>query len=139
MHHRAPAPRVTTIEGRRVLVVERRPPLPPRLDALLGSPGMRRYPIRVTGWRSPCGEQDHRLVLLAEGPYRGPDLERRELRILVCADCESVCVRDVTVDRLPAPTRTAASLPARRRDHVLGWYSGARRNQRQYHHMGSSL
>jgi hypothetical protein len=136
MHHRAQAPRVTVIEGRRVLVIDRRPPLPQRLDALLATPGMRRFPVRVSGWRSACGEQDHRLVPFAEGRYRGPDLERRTLRLLICADCESVCVRDVTVDRLVdqagiGPRRTPTLAP-RRRDLILGWYTGARRNQRQY-------
>lgn len=138
MPERAVAPRVVTIEGRRTLVTERRPPLPPRLDTLLNAPGMRRYPIRITGWRGECSAQDHRLKLIAKGRFRGTDAETYDLRIYQCADCEAVCVRDVSVDRLEAydptgrgPAARARHLP-RRRDHVMGWYSGARRNQRVY-------
>jgi hypothetical protein len=130
---------VTLIEDRKVLVVERRPPLPARLDALLAAPGMRLFPVRITGWRRECDEQDHRLVPLAEGPYRGPDRIRRSLRLSMCADCESVCVRDVSVDDLRAydpggrgMARPTARARLRRRDLVLGWYTGARRHQREY-------
>lgn len=121
-------PRVEVIEGRRVLVTERRPPLPPRLDVLLA--GLRVMPIRITGWRSTCSDQDHRLALLADGAYRCLDGVRRDLRVFMCRDCEAVCVRDVSVDRLSG--LPLGRLAPRRRDHVLGWYSGARRNQRQY-------
>lgn len=127
---RAAAPRVATIEGQRVLVVERRPPLPSRLAALLASPGIRVYPIRISGWRSACEAQEHRLLVIAEGWHQGPDGVRRDLRIHMCADCESVCVRDVSIDRLPG-LRVGRSTPLRR-DHVLGWYTGARRSQREY-------
>lgn len=121
-----PAPRVVTIEGRRTLVVERRPPLPPRLDALLA--GLRVFPIRITGWRGECSAQDHRLKLIADGSYPCLDGIRRDLRVYQCADCEAVCVRDVSLDRLPG----LASRRLARRNHVLGWYSGSRKNQRVY-------
>lgn len=126
------------IEGRTVLVIERRPPLPARLEALLQAPGMRVYPVRITGWRPDCGREEHRLVIVAEGRHRGPDGVVRDLRVQMCADCESVCVRDVSFDSLAAydplgrGTVRPSSLAPRRRDHVLGWYTGARRNQRQY-------
>jgi hypothetical protein len=88
-----------------------------------------RHPVRIGGTRVACqSEQDHRLRLFAQGRHTGHDGIVRDLRILMCVDCESVCVRDVTLDSLPTPRRR----PLRRRDHVLGWYSGARRGQRQY-------
>lgn len=130
MPERAPAPRVAVIEGHRTLVIERRPPLPARLDVLLAAPGMTRYPLLITGWRGECAAQDHRLKLIAEGNVRCPDTVRRDLRIYQCADCEAVCVRDVSVDRLDR-LPTGGRLPLRR-NHVLGWYSGARRNQQTY-------
>lgn len=122
------APRVAVIEGRPTLITERRPPLPPRLGDLLAR--LRVYPLRIAGWRSECSQQDHRLVPLADGSYLCSDGIRRELRVLICADCEAACVRDVTVDSLPG-LRPGRHAP-RRRDHVIGWYSGARRNQRTY-------
>jgi hypothetical protein len=121
-----------TIDGRRALVVDRRPPLPPTLDVLLGRLVLAtRYPVKVAGARAVCeSEQDHRLELFAEGRHIGHDGIARDLRISMCIDCESVCVRDVsrdTIARLPTGRH-----PLRRRNHVLGWYTGARRNQRQY-------
>jgi hypothetical protein len=133
-----PPPRRMVIDGQTVLVMERKPPLPGRLEALLQSPGMRVFPIRITGWRAACGREEHRLLPIAEGWYTGPDRIRRDLRVQMCADCESVCVRDVSLDTLAAvdprgrgPLRPSRLAP-RRRDHVIGWYTGARRNQRQY-------
>lgn len=129
-------PRVTMIEGRRTLVIERTPPLPRRLDALLA--GLRVYPLRITGWRSACSEQEHRLVLFAEGSYPCPDGIRRDLRLRMCRDCESVEVRDVSfddpADHDPRGRGVAFTVrrPLRRINQVIGWYSGARRNQRQY-------
>jgi len=126
----ATEPRVTVIEGRRVLVVDRTPPLPARLDLLLGTMRVTwRSAVKVLGTRSACeSEQSHRLTRFVEGRHVGTDGVVRDLRLLMCVDCESVCVRDITTDLLP----TARRRPAQRRDHVLGWYSGARRNQRTY-------
>ena len=138
----ARAPRVTTIEGHRVLVVERRPPLPPTLALLLeggrDAAGRRWGPVRVAsrdplaiaGARQACLEQEHRLRRWVEGFHTGSDGVVRFLSLQACADCGAVCVRDRSfdgLDQLPAGRR-----PLRRRDHVLGWYSGARRNQRVY-------
>jgi hypothetical protein len=131
-------PRVITIEGRRALVIERRPPLPPRLQTLLEYPGMRLYPLKITGWRGECSMQDHRLKLIAEGRVLCPDNERRDLRVYQCADCESVCIRDLSVDSTTGydPEGRGALRPRilapRRRNHVLGWYSGSRKQQRTY-------
>lgn len=127
---RLPAPRVVTIEGRPTLVVERRPPLPQKLTTLLEYPGMRLYPIRIQGWRGECSAQEHRLKLIAEGRVLCPDQERRDLKVYQCADCEAVCIRDVSVDRL-SRLPVGSQFP-KRRNHVLGWYSGSRRNQRVY-------
>lgn len=121
-------PRVEIIEGRRTLVIERTPPLPPRLDTLLA--GLTVYPVRVVGWRSECSEQEHRWTLKAEGPYLCRDGIRRTLRVMLCRDCESAQVRDVSIDGLPG-LRTGRLAP-RRRDHVIGWYTGARARQRVY-------
>jgi hypothetical protein len=115
-----PAPRVELIEGRPTLVVERRPPLRVTFRA----------PIKITGWRGECGRQDHRLVKVLGGRHLGTDLVVRDLEVHQCRDCEAICIRDVSFDTLPglAPGRLAP----RRRNHVLAWYTGARRNQRVY-------
>lgn len=129
---KAPEPRVTTIEGRKVLIVERKPPLPPTLGALIGALRVSfAREVRPSGTRSAClTDQDHRLTVFREGRHVGHDGIARDLRLLMCADCESVCVRDVSLDRLArAPL---GRLPLRRRNHVLGWYTGARPNQRIY-------
>lgn len=121
-------PRVAVIEGRKALVVERRPPLPARLGDLLAR--LRVYPVRISGWRSQCSDQEHRLVPLADGSYLCHDGQRRDLRVLICADCEAAQVRDVTIDQLPG--LVTGRLAPRRRDLIIGWYSGARRHQRTY-------
>lgn len=130
MQARTSEPRVVVIEGRRALVKERRPPLPQTLDALLGAMRVTfRQPVPIRGARPACqSEQDHRLALFVEGRHLGSDAVARDLRLLMCADCESVCVRDITHDYIPTPRRRSL----RRRDAILGWYSGARRSQRQY-------
>jgi hypothetical protein len=134
----APAPRRVVIDGQVAVEFVRRPPLPDTLAELMAAPGMRVFPIRITGWRSDCGREEHRLLVVAEGWYRWRDGIRRDLRVQMCADCESVCVRDVSLDTFARYDPTGrgllrpSSLAPRRRDHVLGWYTGARRNQRQY-------
>ena len=131
---KAPVPRVAIIEGRRTAIFERRPPLPARLDVLLA--GLRVYPLRITGWRSTCSDQDHRLLPFADGRYRCPDSVLRDLQLRMCRDCEAVEVRDVSLDDTsaydPAGRGVAARRTLRRKNHVIGWYSGARRGQRQY-------
>ena len=125
-------PRVMVIDGQRVLAVDRRPPLPPTLDRLLATMRVTfRSPLAIRGTRPACQrEQDHRLLLFAEGRHFGLDGILRDLRLFMCADCETVGVRDVSID-LMAGLPTGGHAP-RRRDHLIGWYSGARRNQRQY-------
>jgi hypothetical protein len=136
-------PRVMVIDGHRVRVYERTPPLPPTLSLLFDggrdAKGRLWQPLRVVrtkplgklgGARVECMADDHRLRSWIDGFHVGSDLVTRSLHINVCADCGSVCVRDASydvLDRLPTGGR-----PLRRKDHVIGWYSGARPNQREY-------
>lgn len=134
-------PHVEVIEGRRTLVIERRPPLPPTL-ALLIEGGRDAHgrtwsplrvahsqPLRIYGARQSCLGQDHRLAAWVEGFHTGSDGVARHLALLACQDCGSVCVRDRSLDTLPF---LPMGRQARRKDHVLAWYSGSRPNQRTY-------
>lgn len=125
-------PRREIIEGRPTLIVERRSPLPQHLDTLLGSLTMIRYrdDIRPTGASASCELREHRMKLLREGRYVGLDGIVRDLAIRMCADCGGTEVRDVSVDRLD--DLTVARSGPNRKSHVIGWYSGARRNGREY-------
>lgn len=137
-----PEARVMTIEGVRVRVIERNPPIPPSLALLLnggrGPDGRLWQPVRVAmrwplvlgGARAECVQQDHRLRPWVEGFHSGSDGLARYLSLQACADCGAVCVRDRSVDTLDG--LSAGRRPLRRRDEVIGWYSGARRNQRVY-------
>lgn len=114
------------IEGRRVQVVERKPPLPQRLDTLIDGMGpvWYRADIAPQGARPSCEQRRHRFATLREGRYACPDGIIRDLRVEVCADCAAACVRDISVDRLgDAPV--ARSGPNRKSE-VIGWYSGSR-------------
>lgn len=122
--------RVVTIDGQRALVVVRRPPLPQTLDRLLAEMRITfRSPVVIRGFRAECDRQDHRLIALAEGAHTGTDGVRRSLRVSQCQDCEAVEVRDVSWDSMPGLPHAG---PLLRRDRVIGWYSGARRAQREY-------
>lgn len=135
-------PRVTVIEGRRTLIVERHPPLPPTLALLLeggrGPDGRlwswlavtARQALHVGGAAASCLRDDHRLSRWLDGLHTGSDGLTRNLRLLACRDCGAVSVRDVSFDTL-ARLPTGGQAP-RRRDHQLGWYSGARPGQRTY-------
>lgn len=123
----------TIIEGRKVTVVNRRPPLQPSLDRLLAALYLVsvREDIRPSGASAQCErDREHRFGVLREGRHVGLDGLVRDLRVQMCRDCGAVCVRDISRDRLDGlPT---GGRPLARKDHVIGWYSGARRNQRQY-------
>lgn len=123
--------RVMVIEGRRVLVTDRTPPIPGTLDVLLAEMRVTlAADVKPSGTRSVCiSDQDHRLRVFREGRHVGRDGVVRDLRLLMCADCESVCVRDISRDRLAG--LSISRLP-RRRDHVIGWYSGSRPANRVY-------
>lgn len=139
---RVPDPSVQIIEGRKTLVVERRPPLPSSLQLLLeggrDAAGRIWSPIRLiasrrlvlAGARYACLGQDHRLTPWLEGFHTGSDRVARFLSLAACSDCGAVCVRDRSfdsLDRLP----TGGQKP-RRKDHVMAWYSGARPANRTY-------
>ena len=122
-----------TISGRRVEVVVRTPPIQPNLEHL-------RRAMRVTfevpmpamgGATQSCVVlREHRLTRFLEGRHVGLDGVIRDLRLLVCRDCHAVCVRDVsadTLDRLPV-----GGAGPKRRDLILGWYTGARPAQREF-------
>lgn len=125
--------RRAVIDGKPVTVVERRPPLQARLDELLAAMFSLtvREDIRPAGAARQCErDRTHRFGVLREGRHFGLDRELRDLRIEMCRDCGATCVRDVTYDRIAGlPVGRRGPL---RRNHVIGWYSGARRNGRQY-------
>lgn len=128
-------PKIEVIEGRRTTIVERKPPLPQKLDSLIGGLTHVKYRADVTpqGARYSCELREHRFLRLREGRYIGPDAIVRDLRIEMCADCGAVCVRDISFDTAFG----GESVPIGRRgpnrkDHILGWYSGARRNGREH-------
>ena len=138
-----PEPRVLVIEGQRVRVFERTPPLPPSLSLLLnggrdakGRPWQRLRVLRTRpmpglgGATDACLQEDHRLKPWIDGIHVGSDNVTRSLSLRVCQDCGAVQVRDAShdmLDRLPTGGR-----PLLRKDHLLAWYSGARPGQRQY-------
>jgi len=125
--------RVATIEGRRTLIVERRPPLQPRLSELLSHLiETKRVDVVPRGARIECSDavRDHRFELFREGRHVGTDNVTRDLRLFMCADCGAVQVRDVSLDQLAG--LSAGRGGPRRRDQVIGWYSGARPRQREY-------
>lgn len=120
------------VDGQKTIVVERTPPLQQKLDRLLAA--LTRVcdygDVRPTGARAACEMRQHRFLRFREGRHVGLDGVVRDLALQMCADCGAVCVRDQSIDRLPglSPGRGG---PARR-DLILGWYSGARRNRREY-------
>lgn len=137
-----PESRLTTIEGRAVRIIERTPPIPPTLDLLLNggrdtkgrlwSPlrVIARRTLRLGGATSMCASHDHRMSAWLDGFLTCSDGIVRSVRVLICDDCGATCLRDVSFDRLPGVS--SGRLAPRRRDHILGWYVGARPRQRQY-------
>jgi hypothetical protein len=121
------------IEGKSTLVVNRTPPLPQKLDVLLGElfGVLVTKDIRPTGASSACETwRTHRFDTLRVGRHFGRDRVLRDLRLQMCLDCGAVCVRDISYDRISG-LPTGGKGPARR-DLVLGWYSGARRANRRH-------
>lgn len=101
------------------------PILPARLDALLRliSDGLE-YPVPVRGAAADCiAHQAHDMRQWVTGTYSG-----RSLRLNKCADCESVEVRDVSLDDNIGGSR----LSRRPLNRLLGWYSGKARAGRVY-------
>lgn len=123
---------VKKIEGQTVAVVERTPPLPRKLSSLLSAltDVAVRNDIRPAGATRSCDARIHAFGTLAQGRYTGPDRVLRDLRIQMCRDCGAACVRDISFDVLDGVP--IGSTGARRRDLVLGWYTGGRPAGRQY-------
>ncbi len=98
--------------------------LPARLDDLLRllRDGLV-YPVPVRGAASSCtGYETHDLRLWITGTYSG-----RSMRLNKCADCETVEVRDVSLDAAIAGARLAP----RPLNRLLGWYTGSSPNRRR--------
>lgn len=130
--------RIETIEGRRTVVQPVGSGLPGKMSDLLASLLSVTYSADVAlGGASVRCEQlrEHRLTRFREGRWFARDGVRRgemlDLSLRMCRDCGAVQVRDVSYDRLPGQARPAAG-PPKRRDEVIGWYSGARRGRREY-------
>ena len=124
---------IETIEGRRTLVVERTPPLPPKLDKLMAElyQVTLRQDIRPGGTSVQCEQlRTHRFAAIREGRHFGTDGVIRDLRLEMCRDCGAVAVHDISYDRMPGLTHGRRG--PTRKDHILGWYTGARRNQQEY-------
>lgn len=122
-----PEAKVMVIDGQRAIYRPAPSILPPSMTTLLRVLRNAKVltPIRFAGYRPDCGDGDHRLVAWLRG-YFG----LRELLISRCLDCEMAEVRDVSFDRIPGlPT---GRLALRRKSDLLGWFSGARSNQRVY-------
>ena len=101
------------------------PILPSNLDALLRliSSGLV-YPVPVRGAAADCiARETHDMQLWITGTY-----SERDLRLNKCADCESVEVRDVSLDIAIGNAR----LPRRPLNRLLGWYTGRRPAGRTY-------
>ena len=93
--------------------------LPSNLDALLRliRSGLV-YPVPVRGATAACtANLTHDMRLWVTGTYSG-----RSIRLNKCADCESVEVRDVSLDAVIGEARLAP----RPLNRLLGWYTGRR-------------
>ena len=100
------------------------PILPSNLDALLRliSSGLV-YQVPVRGAVADCiARETHDMRLWVTGTYSG-----RSLRLNKCADCESVEVRDVSLD-----ANLGSRLAARPLNRLLGWYTGRRQAGRTF-------
>jgi hypothetical protein len=128
-------PRLVTIEGTQTLVIERTPPLQPRLDALLSAMYHVRFSadVRPSGARIECEvDRDHPFAVLRIGRHTGLDGIIRDLKVSMCPYCGAVQVRDVSLDTTIAGEPVPRNGDPLRRDHVIGWYTGKRRAGREY-------
>lgn len=117
---------VTVADGVRAIRVESSSPLPPSLEILLRHLLVTaKHPYIARGTRRACTDEQHDYSPWLAGVYAGLDI-----RLARCAWCGTVEVRDVSLDLLPGlvPGRGGP----RRRDDVLGWYSGSRPDGRTY-------
>lgn len=97
------------------------PPLPGSLAGLLREMQVieRRYLV-VRGFGEECAENEHAFAPWLTGVHRG-----RQLALLMCTGCETVQVRDVSVDRLVGASPGRGGW--RRGNELMGWYTGKRR------------
>jgi hypothetical protein len=152
-----PRTRVSVIEGRTVLVVEKSPAIAPTLELLLAGGRdatgrlwrpltvSERHPLVLSGTRSACvAEQDHRLRDWLAGVLVDVSGVLRSVRLRACADCGAVEVRDVSLDTDKAHDPAGRGfarrpgLPWRHRDLVIGWYAGSRARGRTFTYMGGT-
>ena len=131
---------IEVIEGQRTHVTPNQSGLPQKLPDLLAqlTHVTFRADIRPAGARPACDVlREHRFARFREGRWFARTGIRRgevlDLRLAMCQDCGAVRATDVSLDvsfdgeRIPLGRRGP-----NRRNHILGWYSGARPNQRQY-------
>lgn len=118
---------VTIADGVRAIRVEAPSPLPASLDLLLSRllVTTKQPYFAARGTRQACTDEQHEYVPWLAGIYVGLDL-----RLSRCLWCGVVEVRDTSLDLLPglAPGRGGP----RRRDAIVGWYSGNRPDGRTY-------
>ncbi len=133
--HEVAEPRLETIEGRQTLIVVNRPKLQPKLVGLLSALSHVRVArdIRPSGMAAQCErDREHRFETLREGRHVGLDGVVRDLRILMCLDCGAAQVRDISYDTTVAGEPVPRSGRPKRRDLVIGWYTGRRAAGREY-------
>ena len=124
--------RYEVIEGQRTFVSEPTRPIHQKLDAFLGAMTLVTYrdDFALGGASTACVVQrTHRWKRFREGRHMGLDGVVRDVRLLMCEDCGAVEVHDISFD--VADGAVGRRGPARK-NHVIGWYSGARRSGRQY-------
>lgn len=111
---------VTIADGVRAVRLEQVSPLPPSLDQLLVRLAVTdRQPFVAHGTRRDCTDEQHDFRPWLAGVFAG-----LELRLWRCPFCTTVEVRDVSLDLLTGLTPGRGG--PRRRNEVLGWYSGVR-------------
>lgn len=122
---------VQNIEGQRTIVVPTNPPFPKKLDVLLQTMKVQRMNrITPSGASSLCKARTHPFAPFVEGTHRGLDGVQRDLFLEMCPHCGAVCVHDRSFDGIPGlPTGGRGPV---RRDHIIGWYSGARPGNREF-------
>lgn len=135
---------IQVINGQRTIVAPAHSGLPPKLSDLLVQMATFGFSYHddftLGGARPACDAlREHRFRRFREGRWFARDGIRRgevlDLHLRMCADCGAVEVRDVSLDVLVDPRSGTLMVGRRgpnRRNHLLGWYSGARPNQRTY-------
>jgi hypothetical protein len=131
---------IEVIEGQRTQVAPNVSGLPAKMPDLLAqlTHVTFRDDFTLAGARSACDVlREHRFRRFREGRWFARAGLRRgevlDLRLAMCQDCGAVRVTDVSYDvsfdgeRIPLGRRGP-----NRRNHILGWYSGARPNQRTF-------